>query len=228
MNLFLLGSCRIHRPMRRLHSAGKVNLLNYVDPCWFTHTARAARQSLEIICGHKAPPLHLRELFFETDDDRQISFSAPEMVRNADMIMMEICTLKAIDIEGWDVNAHRVRKAKNNKDPRLAASVQRMDTAKEIAEEIDLIVRMSGKKVMVVNHISDTGQPDLDRVRKKLTSTLNDAKEIVPFTLFDTHTVLGDVPFDVALEDVNHYKTSFERSVGNAMYPVIEAVLSNA
>ena len=201
--------------------AGKVNFLNAVDPCWFMHTARAARESLEIICGHTHPPLHLRELIFETDNDREINFQAPDLVRKADIIIVEVCTLKSIDVEGWDANAHRMWRAKKDKDPRASSAITKKNTAQEIAEEINLISEISGKKLMVVNHISITGDPQLDRARKTLTATLEDARKIAPFALFDTYSVLNKVPLEAALKDHNHYKADFEHSVGDAMFSAI-------
>lgn len=223
MNIFLLGSCRIHRPIRAISKAGKVNLLNRSDPCWFTHTARAARQSLEIICNHTPPPLHLRELIFETDNNREIDFQAPDLVRKADILIIEICTLRSIDVEGWDANAHRMRRAKIDGDSRVSCSITKEITAKDIAEEISLISKISGKRLMIVNHISITGNQKIDYTRKKLTATLKEANKITPFAFFDTYSVLSGIPFDTALKDYNHYNTDFEFSVGNAMYPPLSA-----
>lgn len=218
MNVFLLGSCRIHRPMKALHKVGKINLMNVVDPCWFTHSARAARQSLEIICGQNAPPLHLKELFFETAPDREIKFHAPDLVDKADIIIVEVCTLKSIDIEGWDVNAHLVRHAQRNEDPRIASAVRKMTTAEEISEEIRLISEISSKDVMVINHISLTGNLQIDQARRIVTDTIKKANNFTDFTFFDTQSVLNKFPVKTALEDQNHYNKDFERIVGEAIY----------
>lgn len=217
MNVFLLGSCRIHRPMRQLDRSGQVTLLNKVDPVWFMHTARAARQSLEVICNLADPPLHLRELIYETDDEREIEFRAPEMVRQADAIVVEVCSIKSIDLEGWEMNAHRMRSAQINGDPRAEACTRTTSTASEIAAEIRKISEISGKDVMVVNHISVTGQPNLDRARSRVTRVLESARDITPFHLFDTAPVLDQVPVETALKDQNHYAPDFELAMGEAM-----------
>lgn len=221
MKVFVLGSCRVHRPMRKLADLGKVYHLNAVDPCWFLHTARAARQSLEIIQGKVEPPLHLRDLVFETDNDRTIAFRAPEKVQAADVIVVEVCTLNSIALEGWDANAHRVHRASNAADVRLEGGVRSKSTSEDIAREIRAICGMSEKPVVVVNHIALTGLPALDHARKNLTQTLFAAAEITPFTIFDTGTVLRGVLRNEALHDANHYNKAFELTVGEGILATI-------
>jgi len=223
MNIFLLGSCRIHRPIRKSMDDGHCALLNRVDPCWFMHTARAACQSVEIIQGKIDPPLDLRELIFETDNERVIDFVAPDMVRDADALVLEICTLSSIDLNGWEANAHRMWRANKEDDPRALSAVKTVDSSEIIADNIKKISDMTHKPIMVVNHISITGIPELDRSRKTLTETLKKAAEIVDFSLFDTASVLDSVPMHIALKDHNHYNTDFELIVGNAMIAQLQS-----
>lgn len=217
MNIFLLGSCRIHRPIRKSMDDGHCVLLNRVDPCWFMHTARAACQSVEIIQGKIDPPLDLRELIFETDDERVIDFIAPDMIRDADALILEICTLSSIDLNGWEANAHRMWRANNEADPRAISAVKTVNSLEDIADNIKKISDMTHKPIMVVNHIATTGISELDSSRKILTDTLKNAAKMVDFALFDTASVLDFVPTHIALKDHNHYNTGFESTVGNAM-----------
>lgn len=217
MNLFLLGSCRIHRPIRKSMDNGHCVLLNRIDPCWFMHTARAARQAVEIIQGEIDPPLELRDLIFETDNQRIIDFRAPDMIRGADALILEICTLSSIDLNGWEANAHRIWHANKEDDPRVRSAVKTMQTSEEIANDIRNISDMTQKPIMVVNHISITGIPELDSSRKILTDTLKDAAKMIDFVLFDTTIVLESVPRSIALKDHNHYTAEFETTLGSAM-----------
>ena len=221
MKVFVLGSCRVHRPIRKLSATGAVEQLNIVDPSWFLHNARAARQSLEIILGKTQPPMHLRDLIFETDDARTIAFQAPEMVQEADLIAVEVCTLNSLVIEGWETNTHRASRATKNRDPRIEGASRGKFTAEDIAADIHEIALMSGKPILVVNHIALTGSPDLDQARAMLTQTLTAAAELTPFALFDTASVLADVQLSDALEDCNHYKGSFELTVGEGILETI-------
>jgi len=217
LKVFLQGSCRIHRPFRALQTSGKVDFLNSVDPCWFSHTARAARQSIEIICGRVAPPFHMRELFFETDDARKIEFLAPDRLALADLLVIEVCTLSSVDVDGWDVNAHRMYSAVKNGDPRADGASKRINTSADIAHEIGVIKEITGKNVMIVNHIGVTGLKAVDDARSSLTRTLEAARQIEAFFLFDTSNALRNVPTELALEDHNHYRREFEAVMGEAM-----------
>jgi hypothetical protein len=203
--------------MRQLAARGGVDYLNIADPCWFLHTARAARQALEIVQGQVPPPLHLRDLIFETEDTRAITFQAPEMIQAADILLVEASTLNSIDVEGWELNPHRVWHATRDNDPRIQGAIRRKVTAQDIAADLNAIARNAGKPVVVANHIALTGQPDLDQARASLTQALMLAAEQAPFALFDTAGILTGTPLADALKDHNHYHQDFELTVGQAM-----------
>lgn len=117
MKLFLFGSCRILRPIGSALEAKRCTLVNKIDPCWFTHTSSVALQALDFVLQRKQPPMHLRELVFETYNVREIDFSGPGLIQSADSVV-EVCTLRSFLIEGFEVNVHRFRKALGSNDPR--------------------------------------------------------------------------------------------------------------
>ena len=217
LQLMLLGSCRIYRPLIKGSVDGRIVVLNTTDPRWYSHTARGALQSLKIIIGELDPPSHLSDLIFETDESREIQFRSPEILSRADALVVEVCSRKSHDIEGWEANAHRIFGAKRSQDPRLAGLRESNCSEDEIAGDLSQIRRLSNRPVIVVNHIGPTGVERVDAARSRHTSILKRAAERSDCSFFDTAAALQDISSDLALEDVHHYKASFEQTVGEAM-----------
>lgn len=211
--------------MRKANAAGLCTLLNIDDPLWFMHTSRAARQALDIVMGTVAPPLHLRELVLEIPHTRETVFAAPQLVQQADAVLVEVCTLNAADVQGWEANAHLLWHAKKNNDPRLDLVRHRVETAEEIARNIGEIREMVCKPVMVVNHITPCGIAAVDTARARLTAVLREAETSGGFRLFDTAHVLAYVDPATALQDQNHYKADFEVTMGRAMFAALQEML---
>lgn len=226
MKLLLLGSCRIHYPLGSVDEANNIEILNKVDPMWFMHNVRAAEQSLRIIKGELAPPLHLKELIFETDDSRHIDYVAPDAVSSADAIVIEMCTLKSLRLEGWELNPHRVFREEKKSGKKIEGIEQTFFTPSDIAHYISLIKEQTSKPVLIVNHIRPTNIVPMDVARQKLTDFILTARKTVDFEFFDTTSVLDSVSTETALEDHSHYREEFEPVIGDALVKYIEQCFS--
>jgi len=218
LNLFLLGSCRIHRPIRKMMDQKKCILLNRKDPLWFMHTSRAALQAIQFIKGELQPPLHLRELIFETDNAREIEFEGNHHLNKTDVLIIEICSLTSIDIDGWEANAHRVNRAEKLENPITKRVTKKKYNAQEIGDDLHEISKKIQKPILLVNHISHTGIEKVDSSRAQLTSIL---KEVVSrnkkILLFDTAPLIKNSKLEKTIEDNNHYCRDFEPVIGEAI-----------
>ncbi|MDZ4095444.1 MAG: hypothetical protein U1D35_11135, partial [Paracoccaceae bacterium] len=87
LNVFVIGSCRVWRPLWLMADAGRVVLTNRADPWWFTHTARAAVQFLEVTqTGAEIPP-DLKRLILETHPvRRRIGLDGRAAMAAADLV----------------------------------------------------------------------------------------------------------------------------------------------
>ncbi|WP_417714343.1 hypothetical protein [Pseudophaeobacter arcticus] len=217
MNLLLLGSCRIHYTLGSVIADCAHEVLNEIDPMWFMHNVRAAEQSLRIIMGEEKPPLHLKELIFETDDTRDIKYVAPDVVKNADLLVVEMCTLKSLRLEGWEINSHRIYREESRTGQKIEGVEERYFTAHEIAGHIRKIKDATLKPVMIVNHISTTGISSMDTARRRVTDFTLAAQKMVDFEFFDTASVLNHVPLEQVLEDHSHYRDEFTPVMGHAL-----------
>lgn len=217
MNLLLLGSCRIHHPLDSMIADCEHEILNQVDPKWFMHNVRAAEQSLRIIMGEEKPPLHLKELIFETEGGRDIKYVDPNAVKDADLLVVEMSTLRSLRLEEWELNLHRVYQYEQQYGKKLEDMEEKYLTSHHIAEHVSGIIDAYSKPVMLVNNISTTGFPKMDAARRKLTDFTLAAQKVVDFEFFDTASVLDNVTIEQSLKDHSHYRDEFLPVMGRAL-----------
>ena len=107
LRVLAIGSCRVFRPLRRLAIAGKIDLVNTAeDRHWFTHTAAAARQYVEVMLGDKEIPLALRSAAFESDHTWPVDMAMG--IPAVDVVLVEVSSLKNASVASVSLNAHRV------------------------------------------------------------------------------------------------------------------------
>ncbi|NHF72706.1 hypothetical protein [Paracoccus xiamenensis] len=162
---------------------------------------------------------------FETDDNRSVDFVAPSLVQKADVVIVEACTLKTTWIDKWEVNAHRFWHAQKNQDPRANHAITQFSTSKDLAEAICQISGISGKPVIAVNHIARTGDIAMDQSRESVTDALKEAMGFTPFFCFDTSIALNGFDTEIALVDHNHYRPTFEKTVGQELLAFAKAAI---
>lgn len=209
-----------------MDTQGRCVLLNRQDPMWFMHTAEAALQAVRLIRGELEPPLHLREYIFETDNTRQIDFRREHMLAEADVIITEVCTLRSIDVDGWEANAHRMAHARRNGDEVARRAAYHTRSADEVSISIEGIFKRTAKPVLIVNHISPTGIGAVDDTRGQLTAVLSAVAGRSPsYGFFDTGEVLRMHSSEDALEDKDHYRKDFEPVVGDALLAAAQKLL---
>ena len=108
----VLGTCRVHEPIRAVAKAGKV--IRQIDPAFgFMHTPREISQSIEVLRRNVPPPSWGAEL---------ISLSAPEKLDGsedlylkrfgrADVLIIEISSMKEIVFDGWCIQSNVLGKS---------------------------------------------------------------------------------------------------------------------
>ncbi|WP_024366348.1 hypothetical protein [Arthrobacter sp. TB 26] len=230
-SILAIGSCRIFRPLRRLHEHGAINLVNYSEHQWFTHTAAAARQFVDVLDGTTHIPEALRRAALEADVVFPSDMRSVAALR-ADAVVVEVSSLKQHRIGGIELNAHKVYgiavesgldyrpivqglTSELPKDHLLKSMQVVYTTQGELASDLLSIRDRMACPVMTVNHLYSEmrdGTPAPDRVR--LTEALRQVEAEHDIFMHDTQPAIVEYGVDAALQDQNHYRTNFEAVVG--------------
>lgn len=230
-----VGSCRIFRPLRRLHKAGRLELVNYLDNFWFTHTAAAARQYVEVMQGDKAIPTYLRDASLETPIDFPEDMAAG--LPDVDVVAVEVSSLKQHRIGEYHLNAHKVHRIASASglpyrpivngdtgalpgDHVLKPLVVDYTTRQELRGDLVTIRDLVGAPILTVDHLytlRPDGTPPPERV--KLTEELHSIGLDYGVPFYSTKELILEHGIDVALLDQNHYRPEFEILAGEGLYP---------
>lgn len=237
-----IGSCRIFRPLRPLHERGLINLINYSENQWFTHTAAAARQFVDVLDGTVHIAEKLRRAALETDLVFPGDMRSPVPLQ-PDAVVVEVSSLKQHRVEGIELNAHKVYGMAVESGFDYRPIVQGVTTAlpdehvlkamqvsyaeqDELTSDLLSIRDRMACPVMTVNHLYSEmpdGTPAPDRVR--LTEALRQLEREHGIPLHDTQPAIVEYGILAALEDQNHYRSSFESVVGDRLLMSIQNLL---
>ncbi|WP_461746418.1 hypothetical protein [Kocuria sp. U4B] len=232
--ILAIGSCRILRPLRRLHAQGAVRLFNYDDHMWFTHTAASARNYIDIIQGRVEVPNELREATLDSHIDFGPNLCADSV--KADAVVVEVSTLKEHVVGDVHVNAHKVygiaKKLGIPHHPIIQGDTRALPdyhplksmrvhyaSKEEVAIDLLYIIQRLQAPMMTVNNLySLTAEGTQVPERVRLSSTLEDIEAAHGIPFFDTSSIILQHGLEVALEDQNHYRRNFEPVVAEALY----------
>lgn len=242
-SVLAIGSCRIFRPLRPLHEDGLINLLNYSENQWFTHTAAAARQYIDVLDGTTHIPERLRRAALEADAvfPEDMTAAAP---LQADAVVVEVSSLKQHRLNGVELNAHKVYgiamesgldyrpivqgDTSELPDDHLLKTMQVSYTdLGELASDLSSIRARLSCPIMTVNHLyseMSDGTPALDRVR--LTEALRQIESEHGIPMHDTEPAIREYGVHAALLDQNHYRGDFEPVVGTRLLKSIRSLLA--
>lgn len=234
-----IGSCRVFRPLRKLNDAGLIRLVN-ADRSWFTHTAAAARQYIDVMDGRVSIPMDLREVALEgvLRWPEDMAMGLPQ----ADVAVVEVSSLKRYIIDGLELNAHKVWGVaramgvdhrpimQGNTDVLPEGSLLKalevsLTSDEELTDALDAIHERVDAPVLLVDHLYspvESGAPVRERVA--ITESLRRVAQQEAFGLFETESVIALHGAEVALLDQNHYRSEFEGTAGLAMFSALRAL----
>lgn len=239
-----IGSCRIFRPLRPLHEQGLINLINYGENQWFTHTAAAARQFVDVLDGKAHIPAGLRRAALETDLEIPEDMISRHALQ-ADAVIVEVSSLKQHQVNGIELNAHKVYgiAVESGLDYRpiiqgnttglpadhVLKSLQvNYTTQAELTADLLAIRDRVGAAIMTVNHLySETKDGAPVPERSRLTEALSLVEEEHGIRMYDTKPAIVEHGIDTALLDQNHYRTEFEPVVGRRLLTAIRGLVAN-
>lgn len=235
LTILAIGSCRIFRPLRRLHDAGSISLANYHANFWFTHTSGAARQYVDVIRGHKTIPMHLRRAALESvlEYPGEMATGIPPV----DVVVVEVSSLKQHRIGDYYLNAHKIYGLASESglspqavlngqtdglpdDHPLNGLVMEQTTQQDLDDDLVAIREKVGAPVLTVDHLhSLTPAGMVPPERARLTEELRAVSELRGFEFYSTKDLILEHGIEKALLDQNHYRSEFELVVGEKLYP---------
>ena len=226
MKVFVVGSCRVWRPLRRMQELGQVALTNHVDPWWFTHSARAAVQFLTVTLGDGSIPPDLQPLIVETHPPaRRVSFHGGEAFAQAQALVVEVSSLRCNLARDWDLNRNLIVEQ-----PKRAAGLEMLRTF-EVSEVIfnrDLrrIKRFAaGRPIVFVDAIHWVDPRGTVPMRVRLSQYLARGVAEIGETVLHTEQILQGHDPAQTLNSRDHYAQAFEPVVGAAILDALRGRL---
>ena len=228
-----------------MHDAGEIDLINYGDDQWFTHTAAAGRQYIEVLDGKVHIPEDIRPAAIESDFPFPDDMASPEKLRG-DIVIVEVSSLKQHQINGIELNAHKVYKTAAESVPNPTQVTQgntsslpdghvlkgmqvNYVTQGGLATDLLAIRDRIGSPVMTVNHLHSVrpdGSPAPERT--KLTEALRAVEANYGIPVYDTKDAILEQGADLALLDQNHYRPDFEIVVGRRLLALAQQIIAEA
>lgn len=223
LKVFVVGSCRISRPLHRLHHAGAIEVTNVDAPRWSLHSPTAGRQFVESALLMRSIPPELEDLIIEGDP--ALPRDGRQAIARADVVVVEVSSLKNYTIDGWVLNQHLLWHARQKSDERAKANRYAVATPAIVADDLRTIAQLVDKPLVTMDHIhylDEAGKPLADRV--SITAALLQVEKTLGFHLMQTQDLLEGRPQMETLQDSNHFKGSFEITAGEWMLSCMQAM----
>lgn len=109
LSLFVLGSCRVHRPLREwaAHQKCHYTLNGYGGEPPYTHTPSEHLQFIQHLAGEKTLPDSMRPFAYYLDPAYQVQEGASQAIYDADAIVVEIASLREYFAGPYALNMSR-------------------------------------------------------------------------------------------------------------------------
>jgi hypothetical protein len=207
MKLFLLGSCRIHRPFNceKKHTEGKYNLYNCLNTKWheqfFLGSIYCSHYIIQTLRCLINKDINNKEIIQTKDPQVNIDntqfLKLCETLYEADIFIIEIATIKYITNNNIYISNEHKHKYKSNKHKIL--------TEEELNNNIQIIEKLIegiGKKVLFISHFNINNVYN----RKIIIDCLKKNAKY----FFDPSEFIDNMN---NLDDINHYTLDTEKII---------------
>lgn len=190
MRFYVVGSCRVHGPLR-----AKVGYQPVLPG--YTHTAKEAIQRLRFVRGDLQIPNPVAPYVFSRRVAPKVSRKHLQALENSDVTLVEICSSKEVSRDGYWLNLNYAAGA--------AADVRE---ASDLEGDIQALASMC-PRLMIVQHVELPGIPDRTRFAGQLRDVCAQLNVPVfrPSDFITTNDML----------DANHYAPSALDGIGERL-----------
>lgn len=192
MRFYVVGSCRIHGPLRGRPGYQKV-LPGY------THTAKEAIQRLRFVRGQDRIPESVAPYVFSRDRTPEVTLAHRKALQDSDVVVVEICSAKEVFWHGYWLN---INYAQTRSLP--------VDATEADALELDIwSLKSMVNRLVVVQHVELPGM----EARSRFAEKVRDACGKLGVRVFNP----SDYVCEGDMLDVNHYKPAVVRRISDRL-----------
>lgn len=188
----VIGSCRVHGPLRDRPGYQK-SVVGY------THTAKEAIQRVRFVRGEVKISDHVAPFVFSRDSAPSVTDA--QSLEDSDVVLVEICSAKEMQLDGYWLNLNYVA-------ARKAFSMVTGQRTQSLTDDLMTLSAMV-RRLMVVTHVDLAGLSDRAQFCREVRAAC-DALGIPVFSPAD-HVGPGD------MLDVNHYKPGAIKRIGDRL-----------
>jgi len=194
MKIYVVGSCRVHGPLR-----GRPG---YQRPIvGYTHTAKEAIQRIRFVRGEVSIPNAVAPFVFARQQTPVVTAAHRKSLDSADVVVVEVCSAKDVFLDGYSLNLNY---AKGDGE---IAEVDDLDL--DLAQLKDIVSRLA-----VVQHVELPDIPD----RSRFAARVRDTCQWLGVPVFNpTEHVTPD-----DMLDVNHYKPAVVKRIGDRLMEFLQ------
>lgn len=229
----VLGSCRVHTPIRLL-ARDRIRT-DHEGAEWYTHSTRDALQKLKIVRRQLDLPEKVVPLVVESHAQKwNPGKHHPNFYGRADVFVVEICSRKIAANEGiyyqqWPTQMV-VREPERY--PELVACVEgathRIQSREELLGDLNRICDRLGRPVLFVPHLNvkmTNGQPFPERtiIRDALEEFCRSDERA---SLFDPTAIVAEYGEAQALVDSGHYREEFYPLLADRIFSALSTAAS--
>jgi len=208
-NIFLIGSCRIHRPFNcdKKHKKGKYNLYNCLNTNWGEkyflgrlYESNYIIQILKCLIERKIENKeNINVLYPQKQIDEKQFLELCDTLMKADIIIIEIATIKYIIKDNIYLSNEHYNQLGIT--PTKKGELNKEELINNITQ-IEKLVHDIGKKTLFISHFNNQNIPNRTLIIESLKTT---AKHY-----FDPTCVITS---NSQLSDPNHYKLNTEAEI---------------
>lgn len=190
MRFYVIGSCRVHGPLR-----GRPGYQPALPG--YTHTAKEAIQRIRFLCGELKIPDSVSPYVFSLSRAPAVTHRHRQALDRSDVVLVEICSAKEVSLDGYWLNLNYAKDIKSD-----------VREAEDLEGDIKTLALMC-KRLMVVQHVELPGISD----RSRFASQLRDVCEKLGVPVF----VPADYVTPEEMLDVNHYRPEAVGRIGDRL-----------
>lgn len=190
MKFYVIGSCRIHGPLR-----GRPGYQPILPG--YTHTAKEAIQRMRFVRGELKIPDSVSPYVFSRPRPPLVARKYRKALESSDVVLVEICSAKEVSLAGYWLNLNYAK-----------GIDAEMREAGDLEGDIKTLAEMC-RRLMVVQHVELPGIPDRSRFAVQLRDVC--AKFGVPVFVPTDYVSPED------MLDVNHYRPEAVARIGDQL-----------
>ena len=227
-----IGSCRVYTPLKILSDGSECNLIHAGND-FYTHSTRDAIQKIGHLTARTEISSELIPLVINDMKRYDSSLRRENYYEDADIVLLEVCSIKSNQLDGVELQQWCVRDAKLGKKGERADKLARVCdlhvmSESEIIDDLNVIHNLVNKKplLIVTHNLLELPDGSIPSARITIKNAVQEFCENTENASFVDPTVLiKKYGVDNAMLDPGHYLPEFEPVVANFFMEAVDQAL---